>query len=252
MWEYNHTNELYHFGIKGQKWGVRRYQNADGTLTPAGKRNAKKFRPQGIRAKMAKRKNDKIDKSFNDWKDNERKRDAAISLGKQSTVAKRASAEDPRNKELRLTAKKAESEYKKAMKSNTTYRKGVVKKEVLSDRSRKSLSDAKKIKKQLDLDPSNKNLQKTYNKLMSDHAVQRSQARRAPEVSAARSQKIASMKRTVTMTVKATVIATAVSIGAKQINSYLQGRGLGVSMSAPKLQKYVDAGKKIIEFKKFI
>lgn len=30
-------NELYHHGIKGQKWGVRRYQNPDGTLTPAGK-----------------------------------------------------------------------------------------------------------------------------------------------------------------------------------------------------------------------
>lgn len=30
--------ELYHWGIKGQKWGVRRYQNKDGSLTPAGKK----------------------------------------------------------------------------------------------------------------------------------------------------------------------------------------------------------------------
>ena len=29
--------ELYHHGIKGMKWGVRRYQNKDGSLTPAGK-----------------------------------------------------------------------------------------------------------------------------------------------------------------------------------------------------------------------
>lgn len=29
---------LQHFGIKGQKWGVRRYENPDGTLTEAGKK----------------------------------------------------------------------------------------------------------------------------------------------------------------------------------------------------------------------
>ena len=32
-----YSDELYHYGIKGQKWGVRRYQNEDGTYTPAGK-----------------------------------------------------------------------------------------------------------------------------------------------------------------------------------------------------------------------
>lgn len=32
------TEEVWHYGIKGMKWGVRRYQNEDGTLTPAGKK----------------------------------------------------------------------------------------------------------------------------------------------------------------------------------------------------------------------
>lgn len=38
------NNELYHFGIKGQKWGVRRFQNSDGTLTPVGKKQREKMK----------------------------------------------------------------------------------------------------------------------------------------------------------------------------------------------------------------
>lgn len=32
------NNEIQHHGIKGQQWGVRRYQNTNGSLTPAGKK----------------------------------------------------------------------------------------------------------------------------------------------------------------------------------------------------------------------
>lgn len=35
-------NELYHHGIKGQKWGVRRFQNPDGSLTKVGRKHVSK------------------------------------------------------------------------------------------------------------------------------------------------------------------------------------------------------------------
>lgn len=41
-WSWNDgTGTLIHHGIKGQKWGIRRYQNPDGTLTAEGKRRQK-------------------------------------------------------------------------------------------------------------------------------------------------------------------------------------------------------------------
>lgn len=58
-------NELYHHGIKGQKWGVRRFQNEDGTYTAAGK-NRRNARDRGFRrAKTTDDVND-IVRSLND------------------------------------------------------------------------------------------------------------------------------------------------------------------------------------------
>ena len=36
MWQYNYGPELAHYGVKGMKWGVRRYQNYDGSYTKKG------------------------------------------------------------------------------------------------------------------------------------------------------------------------------------------------------------------------
>lgn len=38
MWRYNYGPELYHYGVKGMRWGVRRFQRKDGSLTSAGKK----------------------------------------------------------------------------------------------------------------------------------------------------------------------------------------------------------------------
>lgn len=54
------NNELIHYGTKGMKWGVRRYQNKDGTLTSAGKKRkrasyaseAREMTDQELRSKI--------------------------------------------------------------------------------------------------------------------------------------------------------------------------------------------------------
>lgn len=41
-------DELYHHGVKGQRWGIRRYQNPDGTLTEKGKAKLSKYKNKQI------------------------------------------------------------------------------------------------------------------------------------------------------------------------------------------------------------
>lgn len=232
--------ELYHWGVKGMKWGVRKDRTGTSKVG---------YKSTSVKSALSRRSNEKVDKSFKNWDENTKKRDNAIELGKKTTAAKRAYENDKSNKALKSAYKEVNKQYKKALSENTTYRKGVVRQEVGRDASRKYLSDAKKVKKQLAADPSNKALQKKYNDLMSKHDVERANARRATEVSAKRSQIKANIKRKMTMTAKAAAGTAAVAAGAYAANRYLNSHnvtinGKRVQLGAQNVQDVVNVAKK--------
>ena len=234
----NYNKELYHYGVPGMRWGHRKTS----------------YKSTGIRSAIARRSNEKVDEGFKKWNDNAKKRDDAINLGKTRNAAKLAYESNKSDKNLKSAYKTANKDYKKALRKNTTYRKGVVRQEVGKDASRKYLSEAKKIKKQLDANPGDRQLQKKYNDLMSKHDVERANARRAVEVGAKRSQKKAAMKRAMTMTVKTAATTAAVSAGAYAVNRYLNDHqvsfnGQRVNVGSQNIRNVMD---KVNKAKKFM
>lgn len=228
MWTYVSAHELYHYGVKGMRWGVRR----------------------------ARRENEKIDKSFKNWNTNAKNKANAIDLGKKANSARMDYERDSQNKDKKKAYKQANKEYKQALRTNTTYRKGAIRGEVGKDMSRKYLSEAKAIKKQLNADPNNKVLQKQYKYLSDQHQYERAKARKAPEVGAKRSAKQAALKRKMTMTVKAVATAAAVAVGIAAVNKVLNNNnvtlnGKRVSLSAQNVSdigKLIKTGKTIMGF----
>ena len=105
MWQYNNTNELYHFGVKGMRWGLRRYQNEDGSLTPAGKKRYGKMSNDKLQKTLYKQvKKARADQSnwSNQWNVN-------------NTIGKNSKAVEDRYRED-LRKYRSSDEYKRAVK----------------------------------------------------------------------------------------------------------------------------------------
>lgn len=104
-------NYIQHHGVKGQKWGVRRYQNADGSLTSAGKK----------RRSMSQVVNDireaRKQKLARDAEENEKRR---IEQRKKDVEAGKIASKDMTEAELksRIERLKLEQSYNQAMNQN--------------------------------------------------------------------------------------------------------------------------------------
>ena len=217
MWSYTYSDELYHHGIKGQKWGVRRYQKEDGSLTNAGKKHRQiSLNPKVIKAQIE---NQKVKKGFENWKKSDAARDKAIALGKDRN-ARALEYELNRNKDTRKAYKQANKAYKLATKENTLYRRGVVKQTVGRDLASKYQSAAKRSN---DTD--------AYNRLMNKHDIELASARKALPKAQKQSQRIANLKRARTMALKSIAGTAALAGGAYVVNKILKKKGIDIPIS---------------------
>lgn len=104
---------LAHHGILGQKWGVRRFENEDGTLTNAGK---KRYRKEHLKEYVA-----STDKYMTEYRTSKEGSEKFNKLKKRHTRSER---DDYYKNAADYTAKKLLSEYGDVKLSALEYRKG--------------------------------------------------------------------------------------------------------------------------------
>lgn len=97
-------NSLTHYGIKGQKWGVRRFQNKDGTRTAAGKKRARELSndelKDAITRKTLERSYDKLHKTTSKVEKTKRVVDASSQLVNTAKQIERESRPAPKKMDL--------------------------------------------------------------------------------------------------------------------------------------------------------
>lgn len=117
MWEYEYADELYHYGVVGMKWGVRKA----GYAASKNERLRKKAAQYDVKAAKARKKSEKIHSDEDLGRANKAAKKAASYRIKSSKLQKKALSETSEFKRTKLEKKAAKAEYKSAtntMKAN--------------------------------------------------------------------------------------------------------------------------------------